>query len=72
MSYVVVFIIAFFLSLFAYRQGIKDGQRFTKGEQIKEILPKRPVRDRVSKEEQESQERMMRGFANILEYGTNQ
>ncbi len=60
----IFFIIMAILSVLIYRQGLKDGQMVSKGEQIK-TAPKIPLKTKESAE----QKRIIKGLRNIISYG---
>lgn len=61
---VLYFIVIAILAVIIYRQGIKDGQTVSKGEQIKTTL-KTPFKRSDSAE----QKKVMNGLKNIISYG---
>ena len=61
---VLYFAIIAVLAVIIYRQGIKDGQMVSKGEQIKSIV-KTPFKPSESAE----QKRIAEGLKNIISYG---
>ena len=61
---VLYFIVVAVLAVIIYRQGIKDGQAVSKGEQIKSIV-KTPFKPSESAE----QKRIAEGLKNIISYG---
>ena len=65
MSYVLSFIVAGVFVIFAYRQGIKDGVSIANGKKPDKILPSKGK----TKKETDTDDRIARGLANILDYG---
>lgn len=61
---VLYFIVVAILAVLIYRQGLKDGQMVSKGEQIK-TAPKVPFKRPESAE----QKKVINGLKNIISYG---
>ena len=61
---VLYFIVVAILAVLLYRQGLKDGQTVSKGEQIK-TAPKMPFKRTESAE----QKKVINGLKNIISYG---
>ena len=65
MLYVLSFIVAGLLVFFAYRQGVKDGINLMNGRRPEKIFPSK----RKENGKSETDDRIARGLANILDYG---
>lgn len=68
----VTFIVAFLMSFFSYRQGIKDGQSLHKDEQLKPLQqPKIKLTDaekEMRKKQQEELFKKQEGLMNMMNY----
>ena len=68
----VTFIVAFLMSFFSYRQGIKDGQSLHKDEQLKPLQqPKIKLTDvekEMRKKHQEELFKKQEGLMNMMNY----
>lgn len=68
MEYIIIlvtFIVAFLMSFFSYRQGLKDGRSINKDEPLKPLIQPKP---KLSEEEKEKANKLQKGFENMMKF----